>query len=71
MCVCVCVCVCERERGREGGRERERQRIILTKYYYIVHTILDGHKFEQAPELVMDREPGMLQSVGSQRVRHG
>ena len=51
--VCVCVCVCvrerERERGRERDRERERQRIILTKYYYIVHTILDGHKFEQAP----------------------
>jgi len=47
--VCVRERERERERGRERDRERERQRIILTKYYYIVHTILDGHKFEQAP----------------------
>ena len=30
------------------------------------HHWLDGHEFE----LVMDREPGMLQSMGLQRVRH-
>ena len=33
------------------------------------HHWLDGPEFEQALELVMDREPGMLLSMGSQRVR--
>ena len=34
------------------------------------HHQLNGHEFEEAPELVMDREAGVLQSMGSQRVRH-
>ena len=36
------------------------------------HHRLNGHEFEQALELVMDTlgRPGMLQSMGSQRIRH-
>ena len=34
------------------------------------HHRLDGHEFEQARELVMDRKSGMLQFMGSQRVEH-
>ena len=34
------------------------------------HHWLDGHEFEQIPGLVMDRRPGVLQSMGSQRVIH-
>ena len=30
------------------------------------HHWFNGHEFEQAPGLVMNREPGMLQSMGSQ-----
>ena len=30
----------------------------------------DRHELSKLQELVMDREPGMLQSVGSQSVRH-
>ena len=48
----------------EGRRRRGRQRVRwldgITDY---------GHEFEQAQELVMDRKPGVLQSMGSQRVR--
>ena len=36
------------------------------------HHRLNGHEFEQALVLVMDTlgRPGMLQSMGSQRIRH-
>ena len=35
------------------------------------HHQLDGHEFEQAPEVGDGQgKPGMLQSMGSQRVRH-
>ena len=34
------------------------------------HHRLSGHEFEQTPEMMKDREPGVLQSLGSQRVRH-
>jgi len=34
------------------------------------HHWLNGHEFEQAPELVMDREVCMLQSMGSKIVGH-
>ena len=34
------------------------------------HQQLNGHEFEQALELVKYREAGVLQSMGSQRVRH-
>ena len=34
------------------------------------HHCLNGHEFEHTPEVVKDREPGVLQSMGSQRVRH-
>ena len=30
---------------------------------------LKGHEFEQILEIVKDRKPGVLQSMGSQRVR--
>ena len=31
---------------------------------------LNGHEFEQAPGVGADREAGVLQSMGPQRVRH-
>ena len=34
------------------------------------HHQLDGHEFDKLQELVMDKKPGMLQSMGSQRVGH-
>ena len=34
------------------------------------HHRLNGHEFEQTLEIVMDRESGVLQSMGSQRVGH-
>ena len=34
------------------------------------HHQLNGHEFEQVPEDGEDRKPGMLQSMGSQRVRY-
>ena len=34
------------------------------------HHRLNGHEFEQLQELVMDTKPGVLQSIGLQRVRH-
>ena len=34
------------------------------------HHRLVGHEFEQALELGWTEKPGMLQSMGSQRVRH-
>ena len=30
----------------------------------------NGHEFEKTPELVMDRDTCVLQSMGSQRVGH-
>ena len=34
------------------------------------HHQLDGHEFEHLWEMVEDMESRMLQSMGSQRVRH-
>ena len=34
------------------------------------HHQLDGHEFEQALGVVTDGGPGVLQPMGSQRVRH-
>ena len=34
------------------------------------HHQLDGHEFEQAPGVVMDRKAGVLQAMGSHRVGH-
>ena len=34
------------------------------------HHRLDGHEFEQLPEMVMDREAWVLQFMGLQRVGH-
>ena len=34
------------------------------------HHWLYGHEFDKLWELVMDKKPGMLQSMGLQRVRH-
>ena len=35
------------------------------------HHYLNAHEFEQAPELVMTKNPGVLQAMGYQRIRHG
>ena len=34
------------------------------------HHLLNGHEFEQFQETAKDRKPGVLQSMGSQRIRH-
>ena len=34
------------------------------------HHRLNGHEFEQAPEMAKDREAWCVQSMESQRVRH-
>ena len=34
------------------------------------HHQLNGHEFKQAPEVGDEQKPGVLQSLGSQRVGH-
>ena len=34
------------------------------------HHRLNGHEFESTPELLMTGRPGVLQSMGSQRIGH-
>ena len=34
------------------------------------HHQLDGHEYEQAPGVGGEQEPGLLQSMGSQRAGH-
>ena len=50
----------------EGSRKRGRQRMRW------LDGITDpmGMSLSKLRELVMDREPGVLQSIGSQRVGH-
>ena len=50
--------------GETEGRRRGRQRIR----WLDGHHQLDGHEFEQAPELVMDGKPGVLQSMGLEQL---
>ena len=50
----------------EGGRRRGRQR---TRWLDSITDLMDM-RLSKLWELVMDRNPGVLQSMGSQRVRH-
>ena len=55
--------------GKIGG-EGEKGR-YTTRWLDGIMGSIDGHEFEQTPrEMVKDRKPGVLQSMGSQRVRH-
>ena len=36
--------------------------------FHMMYSTCDGHEFEQAPEVGGTGKPGMLQSMGSQRV---
>ena len=49
----------------EGGRRRGRQRMR-----WLVGISSSDMSLSRLQELVMDQEPGVLQSMGSQRVRH-
>ena len=55
----------------EGRRRREQQRMrwldFITQWTWVG---LNGHEFEQAPEVGAAGEPGMVQSLGLQWVRH-
>ena len=58
-CVCVCVCVC----------------VLSLAVSFVVHFIRSFistmvMSLSKLRELVMDREHGMLQSMGSQRIGH-
>ena len=50
--------------GKIGGRRRRGQQDEMVGW----HHRLNGHEFEQALGVVMDREPCMLESMRLQRV---
>ena len=54
--------------GSATGQEKEKRAAEDEMVGW--HHRLNGHESEQARELVMDGRPGVLQSVGSQTVRH-
>ena len=55
--------------GKIGGEGEKGPQ--TTRWLDGIMCSIDGHEFEQTPrEMVKDSKPGVLQSMGSQRVRH-
>ena len=55
------------EAGKDWGQE---EKVMTEDEMVRWHHRLNGHGLSKLQELVMDGGPGMLQSMGSQRVRH-
>ena len=51
--------------GQDWGQKENR---MIEDEIVGWHHQLNGHEFEQTLEIVMDKEPGVLQSMGLQRV---
>ena len=54
----------------DAGKDWKQEEKRITEDEMVGYHQLDGHEFEQLKELVMEREPGMLQSMEPQRVGH-
>ena len=57
-------------KDRDAGKDWRQEKGTTEGEMVGWHHWLNGHEFEQAPGVVMDRGPGVLQSMGSQRVGH-
>ena len=53
-------------KGPDAGKDWRQEKGMTEDEMVGWYHWLNGHEFEQLWELVMDREPGMLQSMGSQ-----
>ena len=49
---------------------RQEEKGMTEDKMVLWHHQLNGHELSKLQEMMKDREPGVLQSMGSQRVRH-